>query len=65
MLYFTKEQEKRGFRATNKRARIRKSVRRHFRILSNNDIKFDDQIERWVTESLKEHHEAYQYLKGR
>ena len=64
MLFFTKEQEKRGFRATNKRGGIRKSVSRRSRVRFN-DTKIDDQIERWVTESLKEHHEAYQYLKGR
>jgi hypothetical protein len=64
MLYFTKEQAKRGFRAMNKRGSVRKSVSRHFRVQSNSQIKIDDQIERWVTESLKEHHEAYEYLKS-
>lgn len=41
-----------------------KSISHHFRVYTNSDTKIEGQIKRWVTESLKEHHEAYEYLKS-
>jgi hypothetical protein len=65
MVYVTRELEKREVRITNKHAKIRKPLTRGTRLRADDTLRLDKQITRWVTESLIENHDAYEYLKNR
>jgi hypothetical protein len=65
MVYVTRELEKREVRITNKRGKIRKPLNRSTRFRTGDTLRLDKQITRWVTDSLIEHHDAYEYLKNR